>query len=430
MRLLDTNKRRTGAILLVSLVIFSILSMLGVYVATISINNLNQAKETEGRTKAHYLAVSGVEIAREIVNNENGDNYRGIFYGNLSDDNPDFQYIAKSDFMNDTGYETMRGEIENFISTNDYDVVFGIATNSDGKTKIVSTGNTGNISRTVSLSLRPASKSHVFDLSIFGIEELKISGQGKIKGNIGSNNKIELEGQAEVDGIVYYVDFEDLKLSGQATIGASSNLLKELVFDLPEEPSVEKIEKELIVPKNKDKLDKDDDKKEYTDFINSNCSYNKFKVEESAELTINAINSDITILADEFDLKGEITINGTGTVWLYVTDKIKDCASHFKISSNQGETDDKNTHEWAKLVIVNLGDEKIHFSGQTEMIDLGIYSPHTNIKISGQSEIKGAVIGKKVELVGQGDIVFEYDENINNITLPVSNGNYSELWSD
>lgn len=432
MKILDINNRKRGTILLVSLVIFSVLSMLGVYVATISMNNLSQAKETEGRTKAYYLAVSGVEIARGIINSKNGNDYRGIFYGDLSENNSDFQYTAKIDFTNNTGYENIRSEVANFNSTNDYDVVFGIASNSEGKTKVVSTGNTGDISKTVALSLQPVSESHVFGLSIFGIEEVKISGQGKIKGNIGSNELIKITGNAEVDGTVFYVNFEDLDIDGQATIGGYSTLYEELIYEVPEAPYVEMIDKELIVPEKESDLDKDDDKKEYVNLIDSDHSYKKVTVEKNAELTINAINSDIIIIADEFDLQGNITINGTGTVYLYVIDKIKNFASYFKIANNDESEDDKNEHsyDWAKLVIINLGEDTIHFSGHAEMIDLGIYAPESKVKLTGQSGLKGAVVGKKIELEGQGDIDFEYREDLNDITLPVANGSYREVWSD
>ena len=183
-----TSSRKTGIILLVALVVFAVMSVLTIAIAGIGLTYLTETQNTEVRTRAHYLALSGIEIGRGVLENLASRNLRGIIYGKLDTENPSAGSLIFNDCSalgSDFSYHNLKAFLTNTELGESDNLIIGVAQDSENKIKIVSLGCEKDIRKSITLILKPVG---VFGAAIFGMESVDVSGQGSVSGKIGTNS--------------------------------------------------------------------------------------------------------------------------------------------------------------------------------------------------------------------------------------------------
>lgn len=162
-----------GSVLIIVVVAAAALIVLGVTLSTVALSDQGQAVRQQRNNEAFYLARSGAETVAEVL----------------------------LDKLNNGG------KIEDYLGVVDLDLGGGrfevdVVKGEDGKILIRSTGYTGSdqYSETVTLTLVPklvsgggedgTNKKHLpeFDMAVFSLSTIKLSGSGKIIGNAGTNS--------------------------------------------------------------------------------------------------------------------------------------------------------------------------------------------------------------------------------------------------
>jgi hypothetical protein len=191
----ELGVRKGGYVILFTLIVVLILSMLSLSAITLVLNETMQLNKTEARLEAHYKALSGVELARSILENDSTKDLRGIFKGNLSaSDTSTFEMVSSftPGEQWETATETVKNNVRSTIETASCDTAFALLTNTENsEAKIISFGNRNNILRSIVLFLTlPGSPFEVpiFDMAVFTDSYLEMTGGAEIQGKAGTNS--------------------------------------------------------------------------------------------------------------------------------------------------------------------------------------------------------------------------------------------------
>jgi hypothetical protein len=161
---------------------------------TIVMGQAKQANDLEKRTQAYFLARSGVEIAREYVDKIDKDALENkilVLYGNLRDDD-DYSYDFNIRDVTNIWSNDVRASFEASSSSfRNYEVVTAIWKDDDF-TNFISSGNAGDMSRTVAFKYSVAVSSGggtipEFDMAVFAKMDFEIT-NGSIVGSIGTES--------------------------------------------------------------------------------------------------------------------------------------------------------------------------------------------------------------------------------------------------
>lgn len=407
-----------GSILFIALTAFGVISILSVTIVGIALNDMNQTQNTEKRTKAHYYALSGIEIARGMLENIETRNENGIFSGNMDENNMGLSKLvfeSSNNLGTDFNYDNLKDYVRSRNNLKNWKIVCGFIKKRNGDIKIASFGNVGDITRTISLFLRP--ERGIFDMAIFGMDSIKISGttsdEAKVTGKIGTNSTedgaINFDGtNATLDGTAFIID--PIKNASDVIVGQTvtvEDLVEVRDYQLPFYPALD-MSTSLVVTGE--------------ETISTDIGYKTVDVPNGDNLIFDLGTSpDIILRTESLNLEGTITMNSTGTVWLYIDSVL----TLNNIEGNQ-----------ARLIIVYGGTDPVKISGQIVCESLGIYAPNALIELSGQSAIKGAMIAKEAQVKGISEVVsFQYDEDLSKLNFPTYGGGYAktsyiETWSE
>jgi len=188
--------RKSGIILGIALIVFLVISILGAALMTIVMGQAKQANDLEKRTQAYFLARSGVEIAREYVDKIDKDALENkilVLYGNLRDDD-DYSYDFNIRDVTNIWSNDVRASFEASSSSfRNYEVVTAIWKDDDF-TNFISSGNAGDMSRTVAFKYSVAVSSGggtipEFDMAVFAKTDFEIT-NGSIVGSIGTESTV------------------------------------------------------------------------------------------------------------------------------------------------------------------------------------------------------------------------------------------------
>lgn len=407
-----------GSILFIVLTAFAVLSVLSITIAGITLNDMTQTQNTEKRAKAHYFALSGIEIARGMLENIETRNKNGVFYGDINESGNEQPKLIFEDALTlgtDFNYDNLRNYVENKNNPKNWKIVCGFIRKRDGDIKIASYGNVNDITKSISLYLRPI--RGIFDMAVFGINTIKISGttkdSAKVNGKIGTNSTedgaIDFDGStATLDGTAFIIDPE---INATNVVIGQTIPIEDLGeirdYQLPLFPDLD-MSSSLFVAGSA--------------IISTDSGFNIVDIPNGDNLIFDLeTSSDIVLRTASFNLAGTLTLNSTGTVWLYVdNDLILN-----NISGNLG-----------RLIIIYGGTDPVKISGQIVCDSLGIYAPNALVELSGQSAIKGAIIAKDAQIKGVSDVIsFQYDEELSKLNFPTYGGGFSntvyiETWSE
>ncbi len=189
--------RKSGVILGIALIIFLVISIIGAALMTVVMSRARQTNDLEKRTQAYFFARSGVEIAREYVNEISKSDEQFfdekviVLHGDLSsEDNGELSFHFQ-DVTNVWSKDNVRASFEASASSfRNHEVVTAIWRNSES-TNFLSSGNVGDMTRTLAFMCSEGSAGiPVFDMAIFadGKIETGASANSKVIGDIGTNS--------------------------------------------------------------------------------------------------------------------------------------------------------------------------------------------------------------------------------------------------
>ncbi|MBU7008768.1 DUF7305 domain-containing protein [Phosphitispora fastidiosa] len=250
--------------------------------------------------------------------------------------------------------------------------------------------------------------SGVFDYAIFSNGDMTMEGQANtdstpnpVQGDIRSNGGIYLSGQAEVNGDAYYMSGIS---GGDKVVGDSIPLNSDDSLDMPEIPE------------------------EWVDVIN----YNFYTTTESGDVSYS--NDEVENLTQRY-IAGNLSISGTAEVTItgiILVDGDVSISGQSKVTGDgvilAKKTVNLSGQSDAVLdfgAIISLSDNSsganpaIAASGQNDSRCV-IYAPNGMIKLSGQGDITGSVVGNSVLATGQGTILHDQNLAASYTTLPGS----------
>jgi len=424
-------REKRGVVLIIVLIVFLVFSVLSISLIFLSSDQLKNMQETEYDTRAHYLAYSGIEIARKYL-----DEYENpiIIHGELTESstNSIFSITPASSMAN--SLPLMREDIESRIASfTDSNVITGIYKGSDGIIKIISYGIVGNISKSLVYNMGNTGGSSsvnldadkfpnlfpLFDHALFVENYLSINKKNlTIVGPIGSNSNANGSIYSKLENGVESISFvsigPDTTESDAIDYDEKAQHFNE-VRNLPEQRNLSM--------------------EEYAYFFDNN--FDSIGSIESLTGNYDLGNkiTDVTFVKAK-NLDGTLTLSGSGFLIAEITDEIKDGSYNFKGNVDQ-------------LIVYYSGNEEIKFSSGnfTGMLivknDVNItlstnssgefrglfYSPNSEVYFSGNGNIIGSLIADKMYLApasAEVHYVDYYDDFIGHFII---NGTGTSLFS-
>ena len=191
--------RRSGVILGIALIIFLVISIIGAALMTVVMSKARQTNDLEKRTQAYFFARSGVEIAREYVNEKRKNDEQFfdekviVLQGDLSSENNGELSFDFQDVTNVWSKDDVRASFEASASSfRNHEVVTAIWRNSES-TNFLSSGNAGNMTRTLAFTCSegsdPTGGLPEFDMAVFAKTDFEIT-NGSIVGSIGTESTV------------------------------------------------------------------------------------------------------------------------------------------------------------------------------------------------------------------------------------------------
>jgi len=479
--------RKSGIILGIALIVFLVISILGAALMTIVMGQAKQANDLEKRTQAYFLARSGVEIAREYVDKIDKDALENkilVLYGNLRDDD-DYSYDFNIRDVTNIWSNDVRASFEASSSSfRNYEVVTAIWKDDDF-TNFISSGNAGDMSRTVAFKCIEASEGiPVFDMAIFANEKISIgsatANKGNITGNVGTNS-------TDISAISANNSKKDLNIDGKVFFGLGTNLEKidpkhystipyvgtlESTRDyaslLPGFPDFEKVKEDEGLG-----ISKSDPKDSEIWTITQDGYYEKITVSSNKTLTIYTGSAGTVrkIVVDvlEFGSNSSIELSGEGKLNLYVGSFSSKGDSSVGINKkgNEKEIDrvvvyyggnslknvdldltgtifiegagditlgQGNKELNISGLIIYRGDKNITISGTPKISTIALFAPNADVEFKGTSDFYGAIVCKK--FIGSGAGTVEYKNvyaEFSETSLEIIDGDGDEaieLWGE
>jgi len=192
---MSPRRRQTGYVLFAALLVILVLSILTTTVLTLVLNDSMQLNRAEARLEAHYRALSGVEVARAILEKDATKNLRGIFGGRIADsEGAVFEFLQPfeaGEYWEEDIQLTREAVIE-AIQNEGTEIAFAILSNDDdSEVKIVSYGNRNSILESIVLKLTLSGGGYefpIFDMAVFSDSYIGLGGSARIEGRAGTNS--------------------------------------------------------------------------------------------------------------------------------------------------------------------------------------------------------------------------------------------------
>ncbi len=435
-------KNEKGLAMAMAIIIGLVVTVSGIVVWQVSSSDTMQVARDEDNTQAFFYAKSGVELAVGLLQNDPDYLAHGeesVFYGKLGD--TAFSSTETADY-------TIKFEIER--DNNDYII---------RSTGIVRSGSALGAQAAASalgfrINIQQLEESTgvgggggqmppldmIFAISS-GTEAININGSSRIEGKTGTNstaangvylsnaggNRIIGDLLIGPGGISGTVVNRTEKVSGSIT-----NLNSTRNYSLPQFPSFPEFqacETSIILSGSNS----------WT--INSDGCYPKIEVKSNTTLTINTGNGDRIIRVGDLDIaQGHIVLQGTGRLIIYVDNNFNMGGS--STINNNGDFNKvimyyqgANEIQWtgnqrffgsvylkeADLTIggstritghIVSGAENVEISGNAQAYVRAIYAPHASLVLKQSGAVRGVVVAKDIELIGNCSIIYDDSMNI------------------
>lgn len=390
-------KNQEGSTLAMVIIIASILILLSVTLNFITVSEAKQSIYQQKKTQAYYIARSGAVTTAKWIINMNSDEIKEF----VSMDFP--IYSSLTDFG--------EGFFEVKIDKKDKKITI----TSMGK---VLNSNNQYITNDVTLVLNQQEiegNALDFEYVAFADEGIEMKGKSFINGNMGTNS-----GEDSIDNI----DIE--KIKGEVFYNCNIEYLTPILPKIPkdlEEKNGGNID--LMGPKSKT--------------IDSNNGYDKINIGAGSTLIIDANHNDINIKISRLNNEGMIKVVGDKKVSIFVED-ILNLKKKSSIRRDEGEEEqtiiyyygDKNLDidevyidaslylDDTDLIIgkdsfiggsILSSGSKVEYRGGRPNSDVGysglIYAPNAEIIIGTHKTVRGAVVGKNIEVKNECKLIYD-----------------------
>ncbi|MFW6120307.1 MAG: hypothetical protein ACOC80_05335 [Petrotogales bacterium] len=360
------KNRKDGYVLLFTLIVVLILSVLSISAISLVLNETMQLNKTEARLEAHYKALSGIELARSILQSDSVQELRGIFKGNISaNETSSFEVVNQLSPGEhwDDATQTIKNNVKNTVESASCDIAFALLSNTENsEVKIISYGNRNSILKSIVLYLTlPGSPFElpIFDMAVYTDSYLEMIGGAKIQGKAGTNSNepgaIYLPGGGvEITDTIYVGVDGDTNVNPspdpdtpwwpiehpEAVIKRGSiwqntwlnnhqvESLEEVrqyeLPDFPDPPDLINLPDFPTFPDNIPNSGNLNVNGNNTVTVTEGANYNNINVSGSGKLIIDLQGNNLSIRADSLDIggAGSIEVNGPGVLNMYVDDDV------------------------------------------------------------------------------------------------------------
>ena len=452
--------RKSGVILGIALIIFLVISIIGAALMTVVMGKARQTNDLEKRTQAYFFARSGVEIAREYVNEKRKNDEQFfdekviVLHGNISSENNGELSFDFQDVTDVWPKDNVRASFEASASSFRNNEIVTAVWRDNEYTNFLSSGNAGDMTRTLAFMCSEGSAGiPVFDMAIFADGKISIGSAQKVYGNVGTNSTITkgknraitIGGNNKItEGDVYFgngANIDGMKAGDFTRDGTLCTLDSNrdyalLLPDFPETP-------ELI---NKDDLEVDQDVS-----VNADGYYKKITVGNRKTLTFDTGNAENVrkIVVDEFEFGSDssIKLSGEGKLNLYVGVFITTGNSSISINKEgdrkeidrvvlyysgnslenvdldligtffiEGASDitlgQGNNELRVSGLIIYAGESDVTMKGIPETHTVALFAPKAKVIMSGNASFYGAIVCNEYSANGNPDVYYRSAEEI------------------
>ncbi|MGC9321611.1 MAG: hypothetical protein ACP5FY_05145 [Kosmotogaceae bacterium] len=485
--------RKSGVILGIALIIFLVISIIGAALMTVVMSRARQTNDLEKRTQAYFFARSGVEIAREYVNEISKSDEQFfdekviVLHGDLSsEDNGELSFHFQ-DVTNVWSKDNVRASFEASASSfRNHEVVTAIWRNSES-TNFLSSGNVGDMTRTLAFMCSEGSAGiPVFDMAIFagGRIETGASANSKVIGDIGTNSTdtsaISRQGnngngqgnggkKTVIDGDVFFgsgtdvdeLDPNDYFLEEGHLVRTLENTrdYKSILPEFPDFPVLTKRDS-LSVNSNESVINDDG----YYENISVNPG-KTLTIDTGAEGTVRSVvvdqlslglNSSIELSGSgklNLHVKNNLNLpNGNGKlafinnngnpesidriVFYYTGDTLGNLdfkGTLFKHNENGVSLGGNSTLNVSGLIIYD-GAGNVSMKGTPEAHSIALFAPNSKVIMTGNADFHGAIVCDEYDGSGGPDVIYkDIEEEFTEASLEIISGDGEEafeLWGE
>lgn len=456
-----------GSALIIVMLMMVVVSMLGMTLLTVTASNHKMTGNERDYQAVYYIAEAGInkemnEIKSNIKGVYNNSTDADDFFGNFED-----QYLQETTF---DGFESVLGVIP------DADIKFtGKRLENITSYTIESTGNIGERSRTVlatfDIKWVPKSGFNIpNDMAIFSNTTIKMT-NGTIDGPVGTNsiiaNSIRLLGGAAITGDIYVGPGggkEVLNVANGISVKVPQTLSESRDLKMPDFPtifpnnsiypdtkvSVSEWNSHKLVDSGKLNIDSwilKNDYKVNTLVLDGNYKFTDIYANGDYELNIDIGDYNRSIVVGNLNLNnGHINIIGTGTLTIYVENKITFGSSSSinakKNSGNQSDINHLNIYYKGTNPITLMGGQKVYgslfsksanitfgagsgfngtivtggtnvsISGGSKAVARILYAPNAHVYFDQGGSLTGSVIADSIEMVGGPVVTYASTDDI------------------
>lgn len=358
-------KKKKGIALITVLMILLVLSILGTTLLTISVNETKLSVNNEKKMQAYYIARSGADAVASWLESH-GNEASSIIPASGN-------YTSEEVGLGDGTFK-----VRILRETNDPSLI---------RIESTSTLNNSKINGKAVLIMKEMgglTGNEIYTETIFA-KKISITGNTNIIGDMESINNIIIKGNKSI--------------SGNITEGSKKSFPEPVFPELPKEAY------------DSNGISKDG---EYSIPHNSNLIFNTAK------------NQILKIVVDSLDIK-DITINGDGSVFLFLNTSVK-ISGNININGNNKKNSGNSDPN--SLFIFGKEGNYIEFTGKSDVNGF-IYAPNSIFTMRGNADITGAIIAGEAAFRGNTDLIYEKPEATiaNNVVTFLGTSYKRENWS-
>lgn len=361
-------KKKKGMALITVIMVLLVLSILGTALLSISVNENKFSINSERKMKAYYIARSGADAVASWIE-DNANEASAIIPAN-----PESDAYTSDDVSFGDGAFSVKIVRDLMDPT-----MIKIEANS-----ILKNGGTKGKAVLTMQEIKGYYGQEIFTNAIFG-SAITISGNANIIGNIEAINSINIKANKNITGTI---------------TENSGKIYPEPVF--PELPMGVYSDEGISID-------------------------GEYAIPSNADLVFTtAKNQILNVVVDGLDIKN-ITINGEGSVFLFLKNSIKITGN---ININGSNKKEKGTINPNALYIFGLEGNSFEFTGNSE-VNGYIYAPNSDFIMRGNVDITGAIIAGEVLFGGNSGVYYiAPDEIISNNVSTYLGTSYKRLyWS-
>lgn len=464
-----TNER--GMSLLMVLLLMTVLTVLGMSVMSIVINNTKTTSSERDNQSAYYIAEAGITKQMKAAEDAARKLYplqttAPGFYTNLE------SQIVKTTTLTD--FASSFGEKPSAKVT-----IAKVSGENPRQYKITSVGTIGKRSKqlektfTISWEMKgglPLNK----DLAVYTDTTISLSGGAHIKGNMGTNSKaastIRFDGGAGIDGNIYVPKGSEniaIYKPDYMKVPQPQPFKEQAQFQLPPFPSYPSypLHPNVTVGNEYNKYNVINNgvlqvdnylAADYELKLNSNTAFKEIKMGSNYTLYINVGSTDKAIVVDHLNVQnGHIILKGTGKLTIYVKNEISmgsgstvnndgdikrlniylaksTASSNVKLGGNQKifgslyaeNADIEMNGSGGFQGHIFTGGKNVTITGGARAYSTLIYAPNSTFQVLGGGTVKGMIVSRSFEGAGGADVIYE---SINLNEVPFAPGGSTEI---